>query len=735
MSERGPMIPRAWMPSVSRSLQVLAGAVVVLIVAATADQLHATRAAILADTEYQMSRLDMVFAEQTGRAVETVDFLLRNAIETLHAMRAKPPFDGTAYSEALYRRIAGVHQLSEIAIADRDGHIRYSSRPGPPRQLPPAMRALIAEAARPAADQLQFSDPFRDADGRWTALMLRPITDAEGSFDGVAIACLNLAYFENFYRAVELNAGGAILLHLRDGVVLARYPHTDAIIGQSFADLPPFKDILAHTMAGTVVIDSPIDGGPRVLAIRALKAFPLAVNVSVAENRVLAGWRHQVWTFSLVAAGASLAIVGLLLLLAQRSRQVERLLGEYRAARDSAEEAHRQALEQMAERERAEAALSQAQRIEAIGQLTGGVAHDFNNLLTVVIGNIDLIGRTAGLDPALARRLAAMRAAAERGAMLTGHLLSFARRQPLSPHPVDVNALITGMNGLLQSALGLRMQIETRLAPGLPPAMVDPTQLELVILNLVINARDAMPMGGVVTLETANVRRGPPLRAEEPAEGDYVAVTVRDVGTGMTAEVQARAFEPFFTTKGPGAGSGLGLSQVFGTARQSGGDVRIDSAPGKGTAVTVHLPCAAAGVRPAVPSDRGDDQSTSAAIILVVDDDEAVRGTTAGVLQDLGYSVVEAGDGETALDLLGESGMVDLLLTDLVMTGISGPELARRAKALQPDLPIVYISGFVDPLGIADDRHRYRLIRKPFSPADLRRHIEAALAEARAPAV
>ena len=253
--------------------------------------------------------------------------------------------------------------------------------------------------------------------------MLRPILSPDGKFEGAALAFLNLSYFEDFYRAVELPENGAILLHLRDGTVLARYPHNDAVVGQSYADLPPFKDILAHGMAGTVIMDSPIDGSRRVLAIRALKAFPLAVNVSVAQSRVLEPWRRQVWTFSLITVGATLAMVGLLLLLAWLSRQRDVLLSEYRAAKESAEEAQYRLTEQMAERERAEAALNQAQRIEAVGQLTGGVAHDFNNLLTVLIGNIELIRKNTALDPATINYLEAMRVAAERGAMLTGGLL------------------------------------------------------------------------------------------------------------------------------------------------------------------------------------------------------------------------------------------------------------------------------------------------------------------------
>jgi CheY-like chemotaxis protein len=319
--------------------------------------------------------------------------------------------------------------------------------------------------------------------------------------------------------------------------------------------------------------------------------------------------------------------------------------------------------------------------------------------------------------------------------MLTGHLLAFARRQPLSPRAVDLNAVIGGMQDLLQSALGQRVQMETRLTPGLWPAMVDPTQIELVILNLVINARDAMPEGGVVAIETGSRHCGPPERPEDPLEGDYVVVTVRDGGTGMTPEVQAQAFEPFFTTKGPGAGSGLGLSQVFGTARQSGGDVQIDSAPGKGTAISVFLPRAMA------PAERADARSTepseqrriSRAVVLVVDDDEAVRATTADILTSLGYDVLQAASGDAALAVLINGSVIDVLLTDVVMTGMSGPELARRARALQPLMPIVFISGYADLAGSEGDQRLHQLVRKPFRPADLRAQIEAALVQSRAP--
>jgi CheY-like chemotaxis protein len=322
-----------------------------------------------------------------------------------------------------------------------------------------------------------------------------------------------------------------------------------------------------------------------------------------------------------------------------------------------------------------------------------------------------------------------------RGATLTGHLLAFARRQPLLPRAVDLNAAVTGMQDLLQSALGRRVQMDMRLAEDLWPAMVDPTQIELVILNLAINARDAIQGAGMVTIETGNRHRGPPARAEEPAEGDYVVVIVRDTGTGMTPEVQAKAFEPFFTTKGPGAGSGLGLSQVFGTAHQSGGDVQIESAPGEGTSVSVFMPRAmVVAERAPVASVAIVQARSGSANVLLVDDDDAVRITTSDLLSGLGYTVQEAADGAAALELLDGGAAIDVMVTDVVMPGMSGPELARRVRAMRPGLPIVFISGYSESDGLAEGSLG-RLVRKPFRAAQLQEQIEEAIDQARAASV
>jgi signal transduction histidine kinase/CheY-like chemotaxis protein len=734
---------RTHLPSVSRSLQVAAVTVTLLIVAATAQQLARARDTMVANTERQMARLDMVFAEQTGRAAETVDFILRNTIDAVRQLPTGTPPHAVVMDDLLHHWVEGVRQVRGVCVTDKGGTIIFAS--GPPMQggVPAALHAaLMFHAAHPDAD-LQISDPLRETDGVWTALMTRRINAADGSFNGVASARIDLRYFEDFYRAVELREGGTIMLHLRDGTVLARYPHNDAVIGTSYADLPPFKDILAHGMAGTVIMDSPVDGNARVLAIRALKAFPLAVNVSVDERQVLGAWRAQAWVFGIGAFIVCWLIVALMFLLASRSRQVEGLLVEFRNAKEAAELANHRLIEQMEERERAEAALRQAQRIEAVGRLTGGVAHDFNNLLTVVLGNIELLSRATRVDQHTSDLLTAMRAAAERGATLTAQLLAFARRQPLVPRPVDLNAVIAGMQDLLKSALGSAVQIQTLPAPGLWSAMADATQIELVVLNLSINARDAMPRGGMLTIETANARVGPPQHrgkqvngepAEgEPAEGEYVAVTVRDNGIGMTSEVLARAFEPFYTTKTPGSGSGLGLSQVYGTARQSGGGVRIDSAPGVGTAVTIYLPRATVEAESAaLPASLVPSHASEGTTVLLVDDDPAVRTTTAAVLVDLGYAVRESSGGVEALDLLRRDNQIEVLLTDVVMPGMNGAELVRLALDARPLLTVLFMSGYADPEEITGALQRHRLVRKPFLPADLARQIEAALAESHA---
>jgi signal transduction histidine kinase/ActR/RegA family two-component response regulator len=395
--------------------------------------------------------------------------------------------------------------------------------------------------------------------------------------------------------------------------------------------------------------------------------------------------------------------------------------------------ANRQLLGQIEERERVESTLRQMQRLEAVGQLTSGVAHDFNNLLTVVLGNLGFLERglaAEGIDGKLARRLDYMRAAAERGAKLTDQLLSFSRRQRLEPRSLDLNETVVGMRDLLQSTMGGSIHIDTKLHPALWPALADPTQLELAILNLAINARDAMQVGGSLKVQTTNMTLGPALHPENPSAGDYVAVCVSDSGTGMTDEVRAKVFEPFFTTKEVGKGSGLGLSRVLGFAKQSGGGVRIESRLDEGTSVYIYLPRAEVKLptRKQAVSTRAATVTAHGSTILLVDDDNAVREVTRAMLHELGYRVLEAGSGGAALDLIEREAGIDLIIVDFAMPGMNGADVARHVRAKRPSLPVLFVTGFADRTALAGVSEK-RVISKPFVDDELAEKVRLALAE------
>ena len=387
---------------------------------------------------------------------------------------------------------------------------------------------------------------------------------------------------------------------------------------------------------------------------------------------------------------------------------------------------------EIAERERAEARLVQAQKMEAIGQLTGGVAHDFNNLLTVVVGSLDLALRRC-VDDQVSRLMRNSIQAAERGASLTAQLLAFSRRQRLSPVAVDINRIITGMSDMLTRTIGPHLEVEADLSPDLWPALADPTQLEVMILNLTINSRDAMPTGGKLRIETRNVDAVPPVLLSDLDAGEYVAISVSDDGPGMSPEVQARAFEPFFTTKDHGKGTGLGLAQLYGFAKQSGGTVRIDSRLGEGTTVTIYLPRSLAKAVEET-SVRQQREKRASARILLVDDDEEVRNIAAATIEELGYEVVSVASGQAALQILGEE-RFDLLMTDIAMPGMTGVDLARRVRQIDPDLPILFSSGYADVQTFGENLSDEVVLKKPFRISDVATRIDAVLDASRSSAV
>ena len=393
---------------------------------------------------------------------------------------------------------------------------------------------------------------------------------------------------------------------------------------------------------------------------------------------------------------------------------------------------------EMAERERAEDALRQSQKMEAVGQLTGGLAHDFNNMLTGIVGSLELMqtrigqGRTAELE----RYVAVASTAAGRAAALTHRLLAFSRRQTLSPKPTDANALVTGMGELIRGTVGPAIRVGLDCAGGLWTTMCDANQLESALLNLVINARDAMPDGGTLTIATENVRldHADATSRADAATGQFVRLSVSDTGTGMPPHVVARAFDPFFTTKPIGAGTGLGLSMVYGFVKQSAGDVRIASEPGHGTTISLYLPRhrGEAAEEAGHPQDEPMPRARADETVLVVDDEEAVRMLVCEVLDDLGYTAAQAGDARAGLHILRSSRPIDLLITDVGLPdGMNGRELADAARRERPDLRVLFITGYAEnaALGAGELGRGMDIITKPFGLNALASKIRAMITE------
>ncbi len=418
------------------------------------------------------------------------------------------------------------------------------------------------------------------------------------------------------------------------------------------------------------------------------------------------------------------------------ARDAFRRAGAAEADRDTAMAANARLLGEMTERERLEDRLRQAQKMESVGQLTGGIAHDFNTMLAVVIGNLHLLRRRAARgETDLDRFVTGALDGAQRAATLTHRLLAFARLQPLSPKPVDLNRLASGMTDLFRRTLGEAIRVEVARTPGLWATHADPSQLENALLNLAVNARDAMPGGGTLTVALANVSvtdsDAPWHGGAEP--GDYAMMTVTETGTGMPPEVAARAFDPFFTTKEAGRGTGLGLSQVYGFARQSGGHVTIHSEPGAGTSVRIFLPRFVA-ESDGTPPDLADAPTLVLGgrpdeTVLVVEDEDRVRQFVVSALRELGYTAIGAGGPAQALKILDGNPHVRLLLTDVVMPEMNGRRLAEEALRRRPGLRVLFASGYAPAEVLEGDRPGpgAAILAKPFSLDALAAKVREAL--------
>ena len=512
------------------------------------------------------------------------------------------------------------------------------------------------------------------------------------------------------------------IIHLQRGVDVVLLTE-EAVYGKGLAPLaewvaaqPPWSDqpfvVLTNRNAGPRFTEFRQDLAAKLHNIAFLERPLQAISLQTAVVTAQRGRTRQYQARAYLEAQRGAA------------DELERLVALRTAA---LEEANERLREESDRREQAQAALMQAQKIETMGQLVGGVAHDFNNLLMAVIGNLDLLTRHLSDDPRQGRLLSGALEGARRGATLTQRLLAFARKQELQTRPVDVSALIEGMRGLIERSIGPMVDLKVVPNHAAPPALADPNQLEMALLNLAINARDAMPSGG--SLIVGVDEREPGANHPRLAPGRYVCLSIRDTGTGMDAPTLEKAVEPFFSTKGVGKGTGLGLSMVHGLAEQSGGLFELTSELGFGATATLWLPAATGAVAEVAAPVRPKLAARSATILLV-DDDPLIAASTTDLLEDLGHKVVEVHSGPAALGAL-ESGLEpDLIITDHAMPGMTGAELAARIRQRSPALPILLATGYAELQGPQPlDLPR---LAKPYTQAQLSTEI-ARLLPARRP--
>jgi signal transduction histidine kinase/response regulator RpfG family c-di-GMP phosphodiesterase len=539
----------------------------------------------------------------------------------------------------------------------------------------------------------------------------------DGAFAGLVAVSLRPDYFTDFYRRIaETDQGLTITMARDDGVVIVRHPAPPEPGARLSPESVVMRAVREGRMGEPLWVRSQLDGIERLVTVQRIGTYPLHMGVGLPYGAILSEWYANLALYGIFAAAAAAALFATTWVALRRFARERMAL----AARD--DEARR--------REHAEEALRQAQKLEALGQLTGGVAHDFNNLLTVVVANLDMIDRRAE-NPAEVRRMAGTAiAAASRGARLTQQLLAFARRQALQPQVVEVNRALLEIEPLLRQAIGMAVRLEFALDPDLRHCRIDLAQFENAVLNLVVNARDAMPSGGRLVVGTRNAHLAVPEGDLEA--GDYLVVSVADTGSGIPPEVLPRIFEPFFTTKDVGRGSGLGLSQVYGFVRQSGGEVRLESRPGEGTTVRLFLRCTSEEPSGAATATAAADPAARGEAVLVVEDDEDVRAVAVGTLRDLGYRVLTAVDGMAAMEILQGPERIDLLFSDVVMPrGLDGVTLAREAERLRPGIRILLTSGYTAQALARDHgvENRYRLLAKPYRSAGLAAKLREILAQ------
>jgi two-component system NtrC family sensor kinase len=602
-----------------------------------------------------------------------------------------------------------VSAVDGIWIFDKNAHPLATSRIYPaPRDLSISDREYFQAQVKEDAEL--FVGPLLTAKitGQTIITISRRGSSGEGKPFRVLVIAVKPEVFTEFYDRLARGSAASFSLVKKTGDILARFPTPPGGITR-FGPDSGFIHSVTQRPEGGVVTTASVDQLERRIGYRKLGYHDIYVSDGIPTDEIYIGWLQTISSHLIFGAPATAFLFILVLLTMRRT----------------------DAFYQEAERrELAEQALRQSQKMEAVGQLTGGVAHDFNNLLTIIIGNLGIAKR--GVVEARAERaLENALTGAERAAQLTQRLLAFSRRQPLNPRAIDSNKLIVTMADLLTRTLGENIELETIGGAGIWNVEADVSELEACLLNLAVNARDAMPNGGKLTIETSNAYLDDEYCRHHVGihPGQYILISVTDNGTGMSMETIDKAFEPFFTTKETGKGTGLGLSQVYGFTKQSNGHVRIYSELGEGTTIKLYLPRYHGDEEVASPIEPGGSAKGLGETILIVEDDEGVRQYAAEILRDLNYQIIEAKDAASAMRLLDADKKFDLLLTDVVLPGKNGRELANEVERRRPGIKIIFMTGYSRNAIVHQGRldPGIELISKPLIEGVLARRIRQVL--------
>jgi two-component system, NtrC family, sensor kinase len=670
------------------------------------------------------SRIDEIADERIAHSLEisqeharsvfgTVDVLL-SSLDTIPADRSD---QGVRLGEAeLHKRMKGLIQsvsdIRSVWLFDLAGRPIATSLVFPvPQTLNNADRDYFV-AQRDPKQGLYVGQVLAPRVGSEPFFSVsKKLYDSKGQIAGVGAVVISPSVFERFFERLARNSSASYAMIRADGTVLARYPLATKPGIVLSEDSGFRRAVRTNPVRGKYTTVSGVDGLERTFEIQRLDNLPVYVTSSLQVGSLSSEWIE--WILLQLAFG--IPFIAVLLAL------------EYVALRRT-EALYREATR----RQEVENTLRQSQKMEAVGQLTGGIAHDFNNLLTIIIGNLQMLVRDLPVDSKLHTRAEHALSGAGRAADLTHRLLAYSRQQPLDPKPINANDVVANAEKLLVPSLGERIRIETSRNAGLWLIEADPTQLESAIINLAVNARDAMPLGGRLTLETSNAYLDEAYCSNHPdlKPGQYVMISVADEGAGMSAETVERAFEPFYTTKKPGLGTGLGLSQVYGFAKQSGGHVRIYSELNVGTTVHLYLPRSTAANPTQLEQRPAETRLGNRECILLVEDDDGVRRHVRDTLVGLNYEVLEANGSEAALKLVEDrSRNIDLLLTDVVMPGLNGRQLSEIAVKQRPGLKVLFMTGYSRNAIVHHgrlDRGR-ALLQKPITESELSNRIHSLL--------